>query len=387
MSDKFKLTDEEINKTILHSPYALADNPSQRGLGAAQIKKYFYDFIYYLADKLNLHLGDIGTSCEELSADIGAAFDQIATQGTDLEAHKGDADAHMDIRRGLMGLGDSLDNVYASISEVRDIAEIARSLATGKSKVYWVPSAQIMLYDILDVGEGLNSGDVYVILEKNVPEFAVLSKNTTAFDGAVIIQDPTDEVEYKPGQVYFFAGFNLLAMENGVDTSALATKEEISALTEEVSNVRSDMELLKGDTGSSGKLKLLKSVTIEEDVFSIEIDLDKPVDEIFITLTGSTTGKTSQLFEISMNNKPFVNKGLVFNSTQMLVHARAVSEKMWMILFPMSCLTPADGASYNATFARTTVDEENVSNVKIETFSTTSSMAAGFTVEIYGHEA
>ncbi|MBQ7226729.1 MAG: hypothetical protein IJX02_09050 [Clostridia bacterium] len=227
MSDKFKLTDEEINKTILHSPYALADNPSQRGLGAAQIKKYFYDFIYYLADKLNLHLGDIGTSCEELSADIGAAFDQIATQGTDLEAHKDDADAHMDIRRGLMGLGDSLDNVYASVSEVRDIAEIARSLATGKSKVYWVPSAQIMLYDILDVGEGLNSGDVYVILEKNVPEFAVLSKNTTAFDGAVIIQDPTDEVEYKPGQVYFFAGFNLLAMENGVDTSALATKEEL----------------------------------------------------------------------------------------------------------------------------------------------------------------
>ena len=45
MSDKFKITGEEINQTLMHSPYALSDSPYQRGLGAGQIKRYFYDFI------------------------------------------------------------------------------------------------------------------------------------------------------------------------------------------------------------------------------------------------------------------------------------------------------------------------------------------------------
>ena len=48
MSERYKLTNEEINKAVLHSPYALADSPYKRGLGAAQIKKYFYDFRSFL---------------------------------------------------------------------------------------------------------------------------------------------------------------------------------------------------------------------------------------------------------------------------------------------------------------------------------------------------
>ena len=52
MSEKYKLTNEEINKAVLHSPYALADSPYKKGLGAAQIKKFFYDFIVYLANSI-----------------------------------------------------------------------------------------------------------------------------------------------------------------------------------------------------------------------------------------------------------------------------------------------------------------------------------------------
>ena len=46
MENRYQLTSEEINKILCHSPRSLSASPAEQGLGAQQIRKYFYDFIY-----------------------------------------------------------------------------------------------------------------------------------------------------------------------------------------------------------------------------------------------------------------------------------------------------------------------------------------------------
>ena len=66
MSQDYKLSQEEINKTLLLSPYSLSDSPRDWGLKAKEIKKYFYQFITYFAERLNLKLEDISKALWEL---------------------------------------------------------------------------------------------------------------------------------------------------------------------------------------------------------------------------------------------------------------------------------------------------------------------------------
>ena len=94
MSERFKLTQEEINKAIMHSPYALPDSPGTVGLGAGQIKKYFYDFIRFLSDKINIHLGQAGDSIEALEK------------------------AKDDIQGELLSLWDKANGAYSMIEEI-----------------------------------------------------------------------------------------------------------------------------------------------------------------------------------------------------------------------------------------------------------------------------
>ena len=69
MSDKFKITEEEVNEALMHSPFVLPDSPSHSGLGAGQIKKYFYDFIRQLSKRINGHLSDVGDDVQALADD------------------------------------------------------------------------------------------------------------------------------------------------------------------------------------------------------------------------------------------------------------------------------------------------------------------------------
>ena len=76
MKEKYKITEEEINQTILHSPYSLADSPASVGLKAKQIKKYFYEFIRFFANKINIHLNDLGETLENYD-ELCQAFELI----------------------------------------------------------------------------------------------------------------------------------------------------------------------------------------------------------------------------------------------------------------------------------------------------------------------
>ena len=139
MSQVYKITENEINQTILHSPYSLADSPAKAGLKAMQIKKYFYNFIRFFAEKINIHLGDIGSSLENVDELFEAVYKKLEElEGTDislgnsinasLDYHNKSADTHNDIRRAI-GINVSTHN--GSSTSHQDIRTYLKELRTS----------------------------------------------------------------------------------------------------------------------------------------------------------------------------------------------------------------------------------------------------------------
>lgn len=206
MSDRFKLTQEEINKTIMHSPYALGSSPAQSGLGAKQIKSYFYDFISYLAYCINNHLGEIGT-------ELDLTFKELTESDNGL--------------RELIALA-------------QERADSAYNLASGKSKMYVVNSFAALFAEMY-VNEELNPGDLIMLTEKLTPDFVVIPKDCY-LDGVEIIDVTWDTenrilpAEAQVGAVYRLRdnGVTVLAIEGGIDVSVLATKKELESAIGEI---------------------------------------------------------------------------------------------------------------------------------------------------------
>ena len=193
MSEKFKITEEEINQTLMHSPLALPDSPSHSGLGARQIKKYFYDFIRQLSQRINTHLGDVGTEVDRLGTDLGAT-DSVA-------------------------------------KEAKSLAESAHKLASGKSKVHIVADTAVLFYQLLNSELSVNKGDFILVLAKGSPDFIVYSNEGEMLPGdkTVVTFDNYASVAPVVGGVYMTAVNHiiLVGIESGIDTSVFATKAEL----------------------------------------------------------------------------------------------------------------------------------------------------------------
>ena len=135
MENRYQLTNEEINKILCRSPRSLSASPAEQGLGAQQIKKYFYDFIYYMAQLLNMHLGAVGRDVTALDTGLVALQEALTESIADsVLDHATDADAHADIRE--------------SLAEAVHLANVAYNLASGKSKVYVNTSFQMALFEL-----------------------------------------------------------------------------------------------------------------------------------------------------------------------------------------------------------------------------------------------
>ena len=217
MENKYKLTSEEINKILCRSPRALGSSPAEQGLGAEQIKKYFYDFIFYMAQLLNLRLGSVGQDIAALDTGLVALQDALTESIADsIDIHSESADAHSDIR-------DALD-------EASSLATQAYNLALGKSKVYVNTGFNMALLELQN--ELLHQGDFIMVIDKNTPDFVVLD---SVGDGRVVTEVSLDDVignnlpTPNVGEIFKLKGFEkiLLAIESGIDTSAFATKEQL----------------------------------------------------------------------------------------------------------------------------------------------------------------
>ena len=269
MSDKFKITGDEINQILMHSPYALSNSLNGSGLGADEIRKYFYDFITVLVKKLNIHLGEVEVGDEELIQLINQASEAWAQK---FNAHDVGETVHMDIRNLIAELKGELAKQTKTLTETSKKARDAYDLALGKPKVHVVSSFYIMVADLISTGA--YPGDIYLILEKNTPDFIVLSNKKE--EGAVELTReslnslPTPSV----GAVYYIEGISVAGIESGIDTSAFATKGELAdyVTDEELA------ELLKDNAGEKYEEIVTFTTTESSDIsFNFEREYKKVI--------------------------------------------------------------------------------------------------------------
>lgn len=261
MIEKYKITEEEINQTILHSPYSLADSPTEAGLKAKQVKKYFYEFIRFFADKINIHLNDIGATLEnydELTAAFDAAVSDILLLdekvydlevkdtelgnqiGVQIGAHNVSGTAHADIRSKIDGdllahneSALSHSDLREKIKSLLNKIEVTYSLASGKSRVYSCEDIIAML-DEIDGENEICKGDLFLIADPSLPDF-------TAFEVSLDqVPEGSTELDYEEiasgemvlerGKSYYYNGIRLISSLGNLETNLLAKNEALEAL-------------------------------------------------------------------------------------------------------------------------------------------------------------
>ena len=258
MKDKYKITEEEINQAILHSPYSLADSPASVGIKAKQIKKYFYEFIRFLANKINVHLEELGKTLENYD-ELSCAVDLIPDlQEKDIElgkaipnligAHNNSGAAHNDIREKIstdIGTHNTSGGAHSDIRELiksaKESAENAYNLARGKSKIHPMHDYGEFIYYVKTKPEEYNVGDMFIFDNKNAPDFMLFEKNIQFVSGDDDVEISGEylpnDFEFTPGSRVVINGMRFVIQESGYDISKLATDEELSALNEELTEL------------------------------------------------------------------------------------------------------------------------------------------------------
>lgn len=282
MSRNFKLTEEEINKAIMRSPYALPDSPGKAGLSASQIKRYFYDFIRSLGESLNIHFDEIDLSMtyfdevinqinekiNELSNgkedSSGSEGDGEVSQGT-LDAHNTSATAHEDIRE--------------EIRTARSLSARAFDLAKGKNRIHVFASLEKM-FEFIDIHryyedygnadfEGVQEGDVFIIAQKGIPELAVLQLSMYEDEQTVEINDDNiGTTEFKAGGIYYYAKrkITLIGMEGDADTSTIVDMSQVQEKIDEHNESTASHSDLRAEIAlKQNKLKAGDNITISDD--------------------------------------------------------------------------------------------------------------------------
>lgn len=213
MSDKYKITSEELNQILMHSPYALSTSPSERGMSGDQIKNFFYDFIRVLTAKLNIHLGDVGTGIERDILAVKTMLDST------ISSHNVGKNSHEDMRN--------------------EITE-AYNLAKGRSRVHPVADWQGMC-DLL-LAKDVRVGDFVVIAKSGVPDFVVQEINAEEHEGDIPFYANMKNVHIEPGNSYYFIDgkVRLLPLESGIDLRMLISREEYIASKNEILGQISD---------------------------------------------------------------------------------------------------------------------------------------------------
>lgn len=209
MSEKYKITSEELNQILASSPFALGMSPGERGMSGEQIRRYFFQFIRVFAQKLNIHLEDVEKGFEEASAQANSSIDSCKTElRGNLSEHNSSKSAHEDLR---------------------DAIRVAHNLAYGKTRVHPVQTWHHMCQLLLD--EGVQEGDFIIIAEKGVPDFIVQEIDTQEREEDICFFSESMGVPIEIGNSYYFMdkGVRLLSLESGVDVNKLISRDEYSS--------------------------------------------------------------------------------------------------------------------------------------------------------------
>ncbi len=238
MSERFKITGSEVNEVILKSPYSLADSPAALGQGAAQTKRYFYQFIKTLAEKINLHLGEIDLAITEGEGEISEAYERISelakNADTALNEHNVDESAHADIRREIIDEKNSHNKSATAHEDIREVInaldtelKVALALASGKSRVVsFGDEVELFEYALQDAGVG----DILLLEDPNLPDFTVFGVGVDKKEGDIELDmnDIATGTELLPNKKYFIGGVRLVSSQGHLEASLFAKKDELN---------------------------------------------------------------------------------------------------------------------------------------------------------------
>ena len=323
MSDKFKITNTEINEVVLNSPYSLADSPASMGQRAKQIKKYFYSFIYTLAEKINLHLGEIDEAilrAEELISELenkdGELGDKIDSV---LLAHNESASAHADIRdkigEEVRKHNQSLishEDIRQRVKEIENISRLAYAVSSGKSRVHTFDDALEML-EFISQGQ-LYLGDMLLIADPLSPDFTVFETDGEMRPGDTLLtyeRVARGEVILEAEKSYFVNGARLISTEGNLETSRLAKKEELEEIAGElygyIETTNECLEWHKSELdGKEEKLVKIENAGVSVDILSgheynlglrSELSLGLTPAEGFYAIINFRSGKAPTAFD------------------------------------------------------------------------------------------
>lgn len=376
MSGKYIITEEEINQILLHSPYALSTNPARDGLRGEQVKRYFYDFIPVLAEKLNSKMVDVENEMNE---------------------HKSSEDSHLDIRGAVDGAMEKATQAY--------------DLATGKSKVHIYPEYKFLFYDLNseEAKENLNiqKGDIILVAQKNIPDFIVYSTDGRIPSNPeltnVVTKSVNDEnvatIEPSSSEAYYFvkSKIAIIGIESGIDTSVFATKEDLGASEEKADKTYASKEELGTETGA---LKLLYEETLETDKDEIKAVFDKRVNELFIYMSFGAAldadASKSLLVRTDGGLQYFTYQPMTLNNKlqHWTCHAKEIAKRCWQSLFHGTRFQTTQGISTSATTPKLSycyrdpekdgTKERYVGSVNIKIDG--ANIISGSVIKIYGRE-
>ena len=238
MSDRFKIKGSEINEVILNSPFSLADSPARLGQRASQTKRYFYQFINTLAEKINLHLGEIDKAIADGELGIADMQDMIAELGEKtalaLLEHNANEGAHNDIRKKITDENNSHNQSASAHKDIRDELDtlgveisVALALASGKSRIASFDDEVELFEYALSNG---SVGDILLLEDPLKPDFTIFGVGVDQKDGdvALDINDVATGIQLLPNKKYFIDGVRLVSSEGHLETSLFAKRDELN---------------------------------------------------------------------------------------------------------------------------------------------------------------
>lgn len=282
LSDRFKLNGDEVNEVILNSPYSLADSPAALGQRASQTKRYFYQFINTLAEKINLHFGEIDNAVSECEQDTAEAHERIGEVGENafiaLSEHNQSGEAHNDIRKKITDAVSAHNESMGAHEDIREMLdsfalelEVALALASGKSRVVsFDDEVELFEYAIANA----KIGDILLLEDSEKPDFTVYGVGVEEKEGDISldINDIVTGAPLLPNKKYFVNGVRLVSTDGRFETSLFAKKDEVNEHKKyflgEIESLKT--RLLAAEAALRGKEEALTKHTVTAESVTLE---------------------------------------------------------------------------------------------------------------------
>ena len=259
--ETFKITEESKNKILLYSAQTLPDRPGERGMKAQDTKAFFYKYIGVLIEEINTVLANIinGVSSDinahdalegahpfllKLISDLQARDAELGTAiGGKVNSHNTSTNTHLDIRQKITkdivthnASSTAHGDIRELITALDTIAHDAYNLASGKSKVHPCEGGEALIREIESGELILHPGDVVIFKDTLFPDFVVFAtgQESKPEDDSYLSDFLSPEAILQVGSSYYYEGITFVALESGIDTSKLASTEDLALAREKL---------------------------------------------------------------------------------------------------------------------------------------------------------